>query len=156
MKWNVEAKGMSSREIKYGRGGSDEPLRGTLDVGVIISSISLIGGVKESSERFSGSLWGKEPSRYKLLCMSHKCFCCPSSCQPKDKEARRSHDTYWLCHKPPQQLLSLGCNWGWGCGSVPARLYPRAAAGSVAHREMNVECLDISWPKGWKENNNLK
>lgn len=39
----MEAEEMSSREIKHGRGESDEPLRGILPVCVISSSISLIG-----------------------------------------------------------------------------------------------------------------
>lgn len=74
---------------------------------------------------------------------------------------RRGHNTYWLCHKPPQQQLSLGCNWGWGCGNAPVPPCPRAAAESVASRIVNV---GTGWGLGvgrggsqgrqreWKEN----
>lgn len=38
MERNVEAKEMSSGEMKYGRGGSDEPLRGSLPSASLVVS----------------------------------------------------------------------------------------------------------------------
>lgn len=155
---NAAGSEMTSMQIRHIKEGPAESFfgcfRGSLAMRWHLKGIFHI--FQASISLIYNSIWKHRPPwtlLEKCFCQASKCFSLPYT-KRRDKGVRQGHDTYWLCHKPPQQRLSRGCNWGWGCGNAPVRLYPRAAAESVASHKMNVEKEGAFHDpaRGWKEN----
>lgn len=125
-----ECRSVQMRHAKGGHADPLRPIRGSLPTGDVWRQLFLPSASPVTAFRLHRSTW-TPPEKWFCIAMAatnnlkytliilpsgvslaDKYLCCPSSCGTKDKEVRQGYNTYWLCHKPPQQQLNLGCNWG--------------------------------------------